>query len=355
MKKLRLAAFLLVLLLVSPLHGFAQNASGDDDVEQVLIPKEVFVGDRAQIKYTFRSAVDFFALADKSRIENDTLTLLVSQKPFTDVADKCTVQSAVLIRNNLSYSLVITFVPWQPGRVDFAPFDLNVVASAVPGKESSTDEAHFIIDLAPVTIASLVERTGATALKPPVPPIVVPGTNYLIWSFAIIILILIFVAGIIIAKLPQLIEKIQTWKEQYGFYRNANSTCKKLHKLSERKNIDDRTFAACWQVIVRAYLERRFATSFASVPSSRIEAYIWQLTGETISPEQQDTVHELNTLFSRTDYIRFAAGSVDSELLPLQEHQAVFAEHERVELVERTEQIVKYLEVKKEEEDGPQK
>ena len=33
----------------------------EDDTTQVVMPKTIYVGDRAELSYTFRSAVDFFS------------------------------------------------------------------------------------------------------------------------------------------------------------------------------------------------------------------------------------------------------------------------------------------------------
>lgn len=342
----KITALLFACLLIPQLLGAQEEgvpvSSAADGVEQVLVPKEVFVGDTAQINYTFRSAVDFFAMADSKRIAGDKLSISVSQAPFIEMSEQCTVSKVELLRKDLTYTLVITFVPWYPGALDFGSFDLNVAASGK--KETATQTGPFIIDLTPVNIASLVERTGTTTLKPPLSPYAVPGTNYILWSFIIIIVLLLVGAGFVIAKLPQVIQKFQNWKERMGFFRNTNSTCKKLHKLLNKKDCNDITFASIWQRIMRNYLEKRFGCSFASVPASQVAATICQLTGETLSQEQEDIITELASYFRRTDYIRFAVGSVDSELLPVETHQALFAENERAQLVQHTEQIVRSLE-----------
>src|SRR5574344_1273824 len=109
------AALLLACILIPQLLCAQQDdastpdATAADGVEQVLAPKEVFVGDTAQINYTFRSAVDFFALADSKSIAGDKLSLSVSQTPFTELGGQCTVSSAELLREDLTYTLVITF------------------------------------------------------------------------------------------------------------------------------------------------------------------------------------------------------------------------------------------------------
>ena len=46
----------------------------------------------------------------------------------------------------------------------------------------------------------------------------------------------------------------------------------------------------------------------------------------------------------RTDYIRFASGSIDSKLLPAETHQALFVENEKKSMVAETYKIIDLLE-----------
>ena len=52
-------------LLAAPCFGqtFSENISDNaSELSQSLLPLEVFVGDEAELRYSFRSAVDFFPL-----------------------------------------------------------------------------------------------------------------------------------------------------------------------------------------------------------------------------------------------------------------------------------------------------
>ena len=55
MKKLVIA--LLISVSVSVISGFAQSAEEDssDSTMQVMVPRDVFIGDSGQIQYSFRS------------------------------------------------------------------------------------------------------------------------------------------------------------------------------------------------------------------------------------------------------------------------------------------------------------
>ena len=100
-----------------------------------------------------------------------------------------------------------------------------------------------------------------------------------------------------------------------------------------KKKISDSEFCESWQKIVRAYLEFRFKISFASVTGRNIEKKIQTVTGGYMTDRQEENIELLTSLFVRTDYIRFAEGSIDSKMLPMEEHQASFLKGEKKSMI----------------------
>lgn len=343
MKK-RFLSLLLVAVFTATLY-----AQRDDAVQQILIPKEVFVGDSAELRYSFRSAVDFFDGADSLRISGDTLILETSQKAFSSLGERCSISRAILERSGLDYTLRIIFVPWMPGTIDFPPLDLDLAVygkqNTIAGKRDIPADAHFFIDLEPVTVASLSEKLGVTTLRKPISPLSVPGTNYLVLLLIIVALIALGLLVFFFIKLPTTLKKYQLLKEEIGFYKNAHATVKKYKRLA-KSDVDDKEFALCWQTIMRSYLEYRFSTSLSALASSRVVAHIEMLTGGLLSSEQQNVVEQIASFFHRTDYIRFAGGSLDAELLPAQEHQAAFLPGERESIIQETQNAIVIFEKK---------
>ncbi|MFA6936813.1 MAG: hypothetical protein WCQ67_01120 [Treponema sp.] len=325
------------------------NNSSDDQLAQVLMPKDVYVGDTAQIQFFFRSAIDFFSVADLSSVNDETIALDFSQKAFEDKKNFCTISSLTLTRNKLNYILTMTFVPWKTGVLDFSAFDLYEAVN----KERFNSEnllldnkevAKFFIDLRPVKIASLSESLGTTTLKPPASPISVPGTNYTVWSFIIASLIVVILIVLFILKLPKIIKKYYELRENAGFLRNAKSTKKQLRSLLKNTKIMDSEFSNKWQKIIKNYLEYRFEVDFHSTPSPQISNKIRSATGNMLSGNQQCVVEKISALFSRTDYVKYANGSIDSQLLPSQSHQAQFLLNERKNIITETENIINAFE-----------
>ena len=92
---------------------------------QLLVPKEVYVGDTAQLSYSFQSPVDFYALAQKgggaSRIEGGILYFDISDGFFQSMESSCTVTQLSLRQVGMTYTFVLSFIPWRPGKLEFIP------------------------------------------------------------------------------------------------------------------------------------------------------------------------------------------------------------------------------------------
>ena len=342
MKKL-VILFLTLAFFLFPLNS--QSLDDFESVQEVLVPKEVFVGDRADLCYTFRSAVDFFASADKSRIKGDVLTLVFTEQTFSSVKDKCQIVNAVLMRNGLNYTLDITFIPWQTGSIDFPSLALDQMCSGDTSSENS-----FIVNPSPVVISSLAEKLNVSSLKPPVSPIQLPGTTYILWTLIIIFILFLFVLALVIIKFPLIKEKYRRFKELKAFKKNEKTTLKKLSKLIHSA-VNDKDFAVSWQHIMRSYLSKRFGTTFENTAASKIAYLIRKITQDTLDTDEQILVEILSQMFIRTDYVRYAQGSIDSTLLPLEEHSANFLPMERETIIHSSIDLIASFEDNKEKEE----
>ncbi len=349
MKKVfSLLTFVFLLLTGTVQNLSAQNImnQADPTVQQIIFPKEIYVGDTANLKFSFRTNIDIYAFVNKYAVKNDVISIDVEDEKFKSFCENCTFKKFDIIRNGLNYTIDIVFIPWTTGEVDFDTIDL---ISYLYEDEDNPSEMKFYIDFVPFTISSLSESLGVSTLKPPAPPFTVPGTNYWIWSLIIGIVILLILAGMISAKMPKIIAAYERWKKQAGYSRNARIAESSLSKLLRKKSITDSSFAELWQKIVRRYLNYRFNHSFSSVPSSKITNVIRELTGDMLSAEQETALMSLSQKFIRTDYIRFAHDSIDSKQLPVEEHKALFMENEKIKLVQETEEFIAAMEKEPEE------
>lgn len=314
-----------------------------DSVTQVMVPKELYIGDLGQIQYSFRTPVDFFSIADKEKIHGDELSLDVETSYFLQNVEDCSIENIVLVRNGLNYNLCITFKPWKVGKIEFKEFDLLNLCRGKKQDNFKEEFSSFNIKISSIEIPSTVEKLNINDIKPPKSPLMLPGTKYILLFLAI--LLIAFLTGIAIAilKLQLIISKYHNFKRRIAYSKNARLTKKELKNLLKIE-MEDKDFAQNWQRIIRKYLEFRFSTPFNAVTGNKIASLISSAVGDLLDTLEFDALEVLSTLFIRTDYIRYAMGSIDSQLLPIESHQAEFLPNEKKELIEKTNSIIDIFE-----------
>lgn len=345
MKKFNLNSARKIFALWIFLFACICGASAQSSIKvhkQILTPQQVFVGfSSCKLQCNFYSAADFFSIASQEKIENNVLKLDLTGPQFKGLEEKCTILNAVLKQDKFEgseYSLEIDFIPWQAGSLVFPSFDLISLIR----DEQDSDSTKCIIALKPVKISSILEKYNETTLKPPVSPIEIPGTSYAVWTFIVALILLLVIICAVLAKLPKITRKIAQMKSRVAFKKNEKNTTKKLNSILKKK-ITDADFGEQWQKIMRNYLNSRFGFDFSTVPSSRIAKVISNVTGDMLDEKEESVVMSICAMFVRTDYIRFAQGSIDSKLLPSNEHKAEFAKGERKEIIKRSIALIHYL------------
>lgn len=310
-------------------------------VQQIMNPKIVYVGDEACISYTFTNPVDLFVLCDASKLDKDILQLDVTREAFSSVAKLCTVTEANLQRIGISYTLNVKFIPWITGDIDFPPFDLNEYCRAKNISDerlalvSEENLSVFSVDLEPVKIASMAERTRSLNLRPAASPVLMPGTRRFVFFMTVLVILGLSLILALLIKLHAVLEGMLLCKDFLGHFINVIKTKANLRKLS-KNSLGDSDFCLQWQKIMRLYLSRRFNVSFASVTSNKIHDVVCNLNAGLLSDGQEINVVELMALFMRTDYIIFASGSIDSRMEPESEHSSNFLDGEKAHLMDQT-------------------
>ncbi len=320
--------FLLALLFCFLGSFFCPAFSQEASFKQTLVPKEIYVGDTAQLSYSFQSTVDFYSLAQKgggaAKVEGGILYFDISDGYFSSMESSCSITQLSLRQVGMTYTLVLNFIPWRPGRIDFIPLDMGRLCSA---------ETDRLIQLEPVEVLSLSEKLGTGTLRPPSSPLLLPGTNYIVWSLIILLVFLLVLLALFLMNFSSFVKKLVLFKERIGYKRNAFQTKRSLKGLV-KQDIFDSDFAQRWQQIMRTYLNYRFGTRFFSITSKDISREVAQATGDMLDIEQENAVLSIQTLFIRTDYIRYAKDSPDSKKLPVQDHEAAFATGEKERIID---------------------
>ena len=145
--------------------------------QQVLVPKQVYIGDRAELRCTFSTAA-------KIKAEGFCGELDYNQYDIKDVKLQ---PSGVN-----TYTLTIAFVPWRTGDIIIPDYKLSEEAGSA-GAEASSDE--MIIHFNPVNIVSLTQKDSITTLRDSASPLLLPGTIYKLYG-SLIAAILILIVGI---------------------------------------------------------------------------------------------------------------------------------------------------------------
>lgn len=329
-QKFLTATFLFALSLCAAFgQNYSENVSNNaSELSQTLIPLEVFVGDEAELRYSFRSAVDFFPNADLV-MEKE---IDVAKFPFKNLYDSITVKSAFFTRNDMEYTISVHIIPWRPGIIEFPPFDLFSALSLNEKDKNKNISYSILFD--PIEIKSIVEKTNLREMQPPAPPFIIPGTTYVIFALAL-------AAASVFALLLRALVKfgdIRRWfnhmKIVRAYRRNSAVATKKIKRLLKNKKASDIEFCAALQNITRTYLAFRFDYPFASASARGVRDAFQKICLGEIPPVIDNSVQDLTSMLIRTDYIRYAHDSIDSQLYPPAEHQAKLANGERKSLSE---------------------
>lgn len=293
------------------------------EVQQFLIPKTVYIGEKFEVHYSFES-------------EN---LLVLPENAFPHDTDDFSLLDAALTHNAKNYSLVLTINAWKTGTIninDFYLIDKNL-------------NQRIKIDFLPIEISSVLENarenytydTQKSLLK----PILLPGTKYFIYGIVIFaILLLIFLARLAFSY-RKIVDKIKTYLTLRRYAKNKKATIKKLKQLEKNaKNITDKEYGSVFENIMRSYLSVKFGIDFSVMTTNQFMAEIDKNTQGLLSDNKKDEIANLVSFFSRIDYIKFAHNSLDSSRIPQDQYDATFKQNEQTEIIEKTRKIIEILE-----------
>ncbi len=145
--------YMVVSLLL--LFGFSVF-SIDQLPEPVLLPRDVYVGDIAELVF-FQN----FPVPDQ--VGEDGLSIPGSS--FHDSVDYRIDDVRISWQDSIA-EIHVRFVSWKTGVIEFTPLE--------------TDYGNLIIP--PVTIVSIIDRDGISAPSPARSPLLVPGTTWILYG-----------------------------------------------------------------------------------------------------------------------------------------------------------------------------
>ena len=312
-----------------------------------VMPKDVYVGDEAEIRFEFSFAEKLFegdspllnarAFADVSdmsdispgsRSENEELKRIF----FTD---DYTIQSMRLKGSPPSYVLSIVFIPWKTGEIDMSAFDLSTVFSL--------SVRPFLTDIPPVHIQSITEKTGEKQLRPVKGPIIIPGTTYAVFAFCAVLLLFFAVVTALLIRFALIRGFFQTFFERMFSSQSFRAVCRELLFLEKRgQALPAGVFCTRLSRLVRSYLENRFSYPFTAKTSTELVPAFSEFFAHSASERSYAYMQDLYEVCARCDYIRFSG-------------ESVFSREERIDSVQRVRSALLYFEQPEEHEAENQK
>ena len=244
--------------------------------EGMLIPREVFIGDMAELSFTTGA---FTAVLDDG-------TLFALPAEDLPKSDDVEVKSILVSQRGSTAAVTVRFVPWASGVVRLPSFKLKGVAVTPPV----------------VRIGSLIEKTGRTTIEPPRSPLLVPGTTWMLYGLIAAILVAT-VAGIIAAvKLAHYLLlsplRRQTGKRAVILLRDLKSLERKAGKIPVS------SWYASFALSIRRYFGAYCDGDFGSLLSSTGTEIAGRLRGLDLSLAERAV-----SLFSDMDEIRFGSSA----------------------------------------------
>jgi len=306
--------------------------SAAQDTQPALIPKEVYVGDEAEIRFEFSFTGNLF---NEKTLSSSTAHSISRPASLSVCSDEITARLSngdyTVKKLSLSgignfYVLSIFFIPWKTGELDMEPFDLASVFELTA--------SPLFIDIPSVPIQSISEKTGEKKLRPVRGPLIIPGTTYIVFLFCAFILL--FIAGFIFVLVR--FSFIRTFAKSFFARifssRNYLKACRELLFLEKNAaKLDAPLFCSRLSNLIRIYLEKRFMQPFRAKTSGELVSAFSAVFAGTASDKSVEYMHELYEVCARCDYIRFCGVKKPD-----------FSAEERLSHIEKTRRALVYFE-----------
>jgi hypothetical protein len=263
-----------------------------DSVREIIaakgtfIPQEGFVGDTARLQVDLALPLDVLRGGEALAIPGDL-------PAFAALEGDCTILGGELLRHGEGFRLTLTVIPWKTGLLDLPPLDVGVLAGLDPGEGA-------LLDIGPLGVASLVEKLGVSELRPPPSPAIIPGTTYLIFGLALLVLALGALIAIVTVKARHLFNT-------FLYSGPARRALRALRSLCRHGGAaDGAAYAASLEHILRSYLEEHFGAPFPALAAPEVSGAFRRLTGDTLSPPQEEAAAGMGAFLLRCDFLRYS-------------------------------------------------
>ncbi len=257
------------------------------DMQMIVLPRDVFVGDAMEIRCTFS--------CDVTLLPAGVLSVEISPVEIQNL----TVNNITLQRAGSSYMISMLCVPWCVGAIDIPPI---VVSEHCVDFESAVS-----LDMPEITIKSVGNYTGATELRAAKAPLLIPGTTWVIYLLSIVGIVLLVVIVVILVRFRAFRKKVRTVVSLLITVKSYHSLKYQMRKLTKsKKPVADKQFAAMVSHLIREYISCRFSYNFRSETPAGVVSEFECLSSGLFSVEAGIAIQSLSDVLVRCDYVRFS-------------------------------------------------
>lgn len=312
------AVFLVLLLSVHPASAQERVLS---PVEWALLPKDAYVGDRVELRCIVAPGFELLPagvdLATREFLPEEVWGAedigLGREIHARQEGYPVSVHRLDLQRVAEGYSVSLALTPWLPGEIEPGYLDLTIL----PEVRSLTEKAirgSVLVQLPKIQVASLSERMETRQLRPVAPPVLVPGSIYVVYGLVAAALIVLVGLVVVLVKFRQVRLFFRGMASRVRLFRNYRSVLRQLRRL-RGLDLDHRDLADQLASLARAYLEGRFARPFASATTPEVMLLLDEIFVGMLSDHQLEMVEDLLVLLRRCDFLRYGpdAGLVAGE------------------------------------------
>lgn len=283
--------------------------------EFLVSPKEIYCGDVVTLQFKFSPTYEVL----NQIVTTDEVKTTLKLDPLL-----WQVNELKLEKNETEANLTVECICWQPGEMIIPEFSIIL------------ENTDLQVSIPPFTVSSILEKTGETAIKGSMGPIIVPGTTYVVYGFIFLGIILLSLLIFTLTKLSKIILSIKTYREARRYKKNYKKIQTRLKKLLKNTVLySEEDFSFELQVIMRDYFAFRFSPKIYSLVTSEIVDWFNKTYSECLSDAWKKSVDMFYTLMLRCDYLRFSGETLlDSKMYS----------DERNQLVQKAENIMKLIE-----------
>jgi len=198
-------------------------------VEYFLEPNEFFVGDHVQF---------YLCLPERFTYKNFSIDKIKQNTSMT-------INDVSIIKIKDKNYIKVEFIPWEVGEISFP----------------SLKEIGIYFELPDIHVCSILELDQTISLQEARPPLLLPGTTYLIYGYAIIFFIICFLVGsVAIWVRKKRISIINSFSKKYAMLIFYIAIKKLKYKLKKRKTSTSIEMRRNWS--------KKYETSFRLFLSS---------------------------------------------------------------------------------------